>query len=524
MSFRVHNKDLLGRIGTVTTKSGSFQTPHMFPVVDPNRPILDPGFFKDSGIRAIMTNAYLLKRGRPNQGPENVHGTLGFNETVATDSGAYQILEYGRVGVKPSEIVGYQEMIDTDIAVILDLPTGYHSDASRASWTVDETVRRADEALKKIRRRDILWVGPIQGGIHIKEVARSAKEMGKRPFSIFALGSPTEIMEVQRFDILVDMIIAAKKNLPPSQPLHLFGAGHPAIFPFIVALGCDLFDSAAYALYARMGRYLSSDGTQELDQMEEFSCQCRVCDKMTPKDMRRLDPSDRERLLSQHNLLACFSELRRIREAIRKGRLWDLLEYRAGANPNFKKFLARIVHHSPFLEEFTPTVKPRGISHLGAASDHRPEMIRHLARKSWIPVERNRSVVLLPGRWRRPYHEDPRNMPIAGKLLNRPDTLVWFYTIPFGPVPAYLDETFPLAQTESFENRDPANYAARAVQVATSIKRLSPNRVIILCEGDYGKTVAKELGRKFSKSKLVVIPISDSIPKSIVARTLRPLN
>ena len=524
MSFRVHDKDLLGRIGTVTTKSGSFQTPHMFPVVDPNRPVLDPGFFKNSGIHAIMTNAYLLKRGRPNQGPENVHTTLGFKETVATDSGAYQILEYGRVGVKPSEIVGYQEMIDTDIAVILDLPTGYHSDASRAGWTVDETVRRADEALKRIKRRDILWVGPVQGGIHIKEVARSAREMGKRPFSIFALGSPTEIMEVQRFDILVDMIIAAKKNLPPSQPLHLFGAGHPAIFPFIVALGCDLFDSAAYALYARMGRYLSSDGTQELDQMEEFSCQCRVCDRMTPGDMRRLNPSDRERLLSQHNLLACFSELRRIREVIRKGRLWDLLEYRAGANPSFKKFLARIVHHSPFLEEFTPSVKPRGISHLGDASDHRPEMIRHLARKSWIPIERDRAVVLLPGRWRRPYHEDPRNMPIVGKLLNRPDALVWFYTIPFGPVPADLDETFPLAQTESFDNGDSSNYERRAVQVATSIRRLSPKRVIILCEGDYGRIVAEELARKFSKHKMVVIPISDSIPKSVVARTLRALN
>jgi 7-cyano-7-deazaguanine tRNA-ribosyltransferase len=523
LSFRVHDKDLLGRIGTVTTKSGSFQTPHMFPVVDPNRPILDSKFFHESEIHAIMTNAYLLKRGTPNKSPEDVHKTLGFRETVATDSGAYQILEYGRVGVKPSEIVAYQEMIDTDIAVILDFPTGFHSDASRAGWTVDETVRRADEALKKIKRKDILWVGPIQGGIHVREVARSAREMGKRSFSIFALGSPTEIMEVQRFDVLVDMIVAAKKNLSPSQPLHLFGAGHPAIFPFIVALGCDTFDSAAYALYARMGRYLSSDGTHELAQMEEFSCQCRVCDHIGPGEMRRLDPSLRETLLSQHNLLACFSELRRIREAIRKGRLWDLLEYRANANPSFKKFLARIVHHSPFIEEFTPTVKPRGISHLGEASDHRPEMIRYHARNSLIPAEKSKVVVLLPGRWRRPYHEDPRNMPIVSKLLNRSDATVWFYTVPFGPVPMELDETFPLAQTESFDDGDPANYMARAIRVVSSVRRLSPKRVIVLSEGEYGKTVAKKLTEIFPKSKVTIIPISDSIPKSVVTRTVRAL-
>ena len=495
----------------------------MFPVVDPNRPILDSKFFQDSGIKAIMTNAYLLKKGRPNQSPENVHKTLGFKETVATDSGAYQILEYGHVGVKPSEIVAYQEVIDTDIAVILDFPTGFHSNVSRAGWTVDETVRRADAALKKIKRKDILWVGPVQGGIHIKEVARSAREMGKRPFSIFALGSPTEIMEVQRFDVLVDMIVAAKKNLPPSQPLHLFGAGHPAIFPFVVALGCDLFDSAAYAIYARMGRYLSSDGTQELAQMEEFSCQCRICDHTNPNEMRRLDPSSKESLLSQHNLLSCFSELRRIREAIRKGRLWDLLEYRANANPSFKKFLARIVHHSPFLEEFTPTVKPRGISHLGEASDHRPEVIRYQARKSLIPVEKKKAVVLLPGRWRRPYHEDPRNLPIVSKLLNRADATVCFYTIPFGPVPMELDETFPLAQTESFDDRDPNSYGTRAIQVAGSVRQLSSKRVIILSEGEYGKTVAKEVTKAFPRGKVTIIQIGESIPKRAVTRTVRAL-
>ena len=523
MSFRVHDKDLLGRIGTVTTKSGSFQTPHMFPVVDPNRPVLDSTFFRESGINAIMTNAYLLKRGRPNQSPEDVHGTLGFKGTIATDSGAYQILEYGRVGVKPSEIVAYQEMIDTDIAVILDFPTGFHSDAPRAEWTVDETVRRADEALKKIKREDILWVGPVQGGVHIKEVARSAAEMGKRPFSIFALGSPTEIMEVQRFEILVDMIIAAKKNLPPSQPLHLFGAGHPAIFPFIVALGCDLFDSAAYALYARMGRYLSPDGTQELDQMEEFSCQCPICDRTTPGKMRRIDPSLREKLLSQHNLLACFSELRKIREAIRKGRLWDLLEYRANANPGSKKFMARILNHSSFLEEFTPVVKPRGISHLGEPSDYRPESVRYQTRKFWVPTNRGKAVVLLPGRWRRPYHEDPRNMPIVSKLLNRADASVLFYTIPFGPVPMELDETFPLAQTESFDNGDTATYEKRASQVLTSVKRSSPRQVVILSEGKYGKALGKEITKAIPRSRLTIVPSSELNPNLVVTKILRAL-
>jgi 7-cyano-7-deazaguanine tRNA-ribosyltransferase len=523
LSFQVHSKDLLGRIGTLTTKSGSFQTPHMFPVVDPNRPVLDPRFYREAGIRAVMTNAYLLKRGRPGQQPKDVHETLGFKETVATDSGAYQILEYGQVGVKPAEIVAYQEKIDTDIGVILDFPTGFHSDARRAGWTVDETVRRADEALKRIKRKDILWVGPVQGGVHIKEVARSAVEMGKRPFSIYALGSPTELMEAQRFDVLVDMIIAAKNALPQSRPLHLFGAGHPAMFPFIVALGCDLFDSAAYALYARTGRYLTSDGTQELAEIEEFSCMCKICNDTTPEEMRRLDTSEREQLLSEHNLLACFSELRRIREAIRRGHLWDLLEHRTGANPAFKKFLSKIIQHSPFLEQFTPTVKPRGISYFSEASDSRPEMVRFSVRRSRVPVERGRAVVLLPGRWRRPYHEDPRNLPIVSKLANRSNVLICFYTIPFGPVPMELDETFPLAQTESIDSQDPRVYKQRAIQVAEWIRRLSPKEVFLVSEGEYGVTLRKELVGARMKVSVSRIQAKGSKPDRTVGSIIRKL-
>jgi 7-cyano-7-deazaguanine tRNA-ribosyltransferase len=523
LSFQVHGKDLLGRIGTLTTKSGNFQTPHMFPVVDANRPVVDPKFYREAGIRAIMTNAYLLKRSRPGQPPKDVHRILGFKDTVATDSGAYQILEYGHVGVKPSEIVAYQEKIDTDIGVILDFPTGFHSDARRAGWTVDETVRRADEALKRIKRKDILWMGPVQGGIHIKEIARSALEMGKRPFSIYALGSPTELMEAQRFDVLVDMIVAAKKSLPHSRPLHLFGAGHPAMFPFIVALGCDMFDSAAYALYARTGRYLTSEGTQELAAIEEFSCLCKICDSITPGEMRRLDPSVRENVLSKHNLLACFSELRRIREAIRRGHLWDLLENRAYANPAFEKFLAKIVQYSPFLEQFSPTVKPRGISHFGEASDHRPEMVRYIARRSRVPIERGRAVVLLPGRWRRPYHEDPRNLPIVSRLANRSNVSICFYTIPFGPVPMELDETFPLAQTESFDSHDPIMYGRRARQVVAWVRRLSPKQVFLVSEGEYGVTLGKKLAEATLKLKIIGIRAKGSKPDQTVSSIVQRL-
>jgi 7-cyano-7-deazaguanine tRNA-ribosyltransferase len=516
MSFQVHGKDLLGRIGTIKTKSGAFATPHMFPVLDPHYRTLGKEFFDRVGINAVMTNAYLLKRGRQGLDPVDVHGTLDYPRTVATDSGAYQILEYGHVGVTPEEIVGYQEKINTDIGVILDVPTGFRSDPKRARWTVDETVRRADRALEVITRRDILWVGPVQGGVHLKEVQRSAREMAKRDFEIYALGSPTELMETQRYDLLVDMIVAAKKGLPKGKPFHLFGAGHPVLFPFLVALGCDLFDSAAYALYARAGRYLTPEGTQLLGDMVEFVCPCPACVDTSPERMMRSQDKEGETRLVQHNLWVCFSELRRTREAIRKGRLWELLELRSYAHPALKECFSRICHYAEILERSTPAVKPHGIFYLGLSSDNRPEKLRFVSRLPRSVEERRKLVLVLPGRWRRPFHEDPRYESIAKSFDDHPKVSICFYSLSWGPVPIELDETFPIAQTEGPDAEDSVVYQERAKSVSEFIRGLRPRSVVLVSDGDYGRAMTTELSKTFGKRVLSILNGNKLKPDAIV--------
>src|SRR5438128_10713938 len=124
MSFQVHGKDLLGRIGTIKTKSGAFATPHMFPVLDPHHRILGREFFDRVGIHAVMTNAYLLKRGRRGLDPVDVHEILDYPGTVATDSGEYKLRDYAIVGVIPEKIVPTQEKFNTIIGVIVDILTG----------------------------------------------------------------------------------------------------------------------------------------------------------------------------------------------------------------------------------------------------------------------------------------------------------------------------------------------------------------------------------------------------------------
>jgi 7-cyano-7-deazaguanine tRNA-ribosyltransferase len=523
MSFQVQGKDLLGRIGTIKTKSGVFATPHMFPVLDPHLMVLGREFFDRVGIQAVMTNAYLLKRGRQGLDPVDVHGTLDFPGTVATDSGAYQILEYGHVGVAPEEIVVYQEKINTDIGVILDVPTGLRSDPSRARWTVDETIRRADRAFEVITRKDILWVGPVQGGVHLKEVERSAREMAKRDFSIYALGSPTELMETQRYEVLVDMIVAAKKALPKGKPFHLFGAGHPVLFPFLVALGCDLFDSAAYALYARAGRYLTPEGTLLLGDMVEFSCPCPACVDTSPEELMRSHDGELGTRLVEHNLWTCFSELRRVREAIRKGRLWELLELRSHAHPALKECFIRISQYAEVLERSTPAVKPHGIFYFGSSSDNRPEKLRFVSKLPGSVEERRKLVLVLPGRWRRPFHEDPRYESVAKAFDDHPKVSICFYSISWGPVPIELDETFPIAQTEGPDGADADVLQERAMQVSKYLKGLSPKRVVVVSDGSYGRAVTKELSKTFTKRLLTVFDGEKLRPDAIIKSIERKL-
>ena len=525
MSFQVHCKDLLGRIGTIKTKSGAFATPHMFPVLDPHHRVLGRQFFDRVGVKAVMTNAYLLKRGLQGLDPVDVHRTLEYPGTVATDSGAYQILEYGHVGVTPAEIVGYQEKINTDIGVILDIPTGFRSDPTRARWTVDETVRRADRALEVIPRKDILWVGPVQGGVHLEEVERSAREMAKRDFAIYALGSPTELMETQRYEVLVDMIMAAKRALPAGKPFHLFGAGHPVLFPFLVALGCDLFDSAAYALYARAGRYLTSEGTLLLGDMVEFACTCPACVDASPEDFMKSKGDEGDTRLVQHNLWTCFSELRRIREAIRRGRLWELLEIRSQAHPSLKECFDRINRYSEILERFTPAVKPHGIFYLGSSSDNRPEKLRFVSKLAGSVDEQKKIVLVLPGRWRRPYHEDPRYESVAKAFDDHPKVSICFYSLTWGPVPIELDETFPIAQTEGPDTVAPSVLGTRAKKVSEFVQSLHPKGVILVSDGPYGRAVRTELSKTIAKHTLTLLNGEvlkpDAIVKSVERRLVR---
>ena len=451
MEFEVESKDVLGRIGKLTTKSGVVETPHLFPVVNPLiQPIPPKEIYERIRCKAVMTNAYLVKKNLEEEAVKRgVHGLLDFEGVVATDSGAYQILTYGDVEVNASEIAIFQEQINSDIAVILDIPTGLRATREYARWTVQETLRRADETLRLIKKRDVLWVGPVQGGIHLDLLAESAREIGKRPFAVYALGSPTQVMEQYMFESLVDMIVTAKMNLPMNKPLHLFGAGHPSMFALAVALGCDLFDSAAYALYARAGRYLTESGTLRLDEIGYLPCTCPVCARESPRELREIDSKLREKLLAEHNLYACMEEMKRIQQAILEGRLWELVELRAHCHPTLLQALKRVGSYSSFLEKHSPSTKRKGLFYFGHEGLPRPEITRYRKRlfERYKPPTKAKVLVLVPYQNDKPYHKSRPIGRIRQEVSENREVHLGVCAAPFGIVPIEIDDMFPISQT-----------------------------------------------------------------------------
>ncbi|MEM2242234.1 MAG: tRNA guanosine(15) transglycosylase TgtA [Candidatus Bathyarchaeia archaeon] len=519
MSFEVKDKDLLARIGKLQTKSGVVETPLLFPVVNPTvQPIPPKRIREEFGFEALITNAYILKKRFKNEPVEKgLHNFLGFNGVVMTDSGAYQILVYGDIETTPEEIVAYQEQIGSDIATILDWPTGWKATRKHAEQTVEETLKRAHALFQTKTRDDVLWVGPVQGGRYLDLVAKSAREMGALPFHIHALGSPTEVMENYRFDVLVDMILTAKMNLPIERPLHLFGAGHPFMFVLAVALGCDMFDSAAYAIYAKEGRYMTETGTARLEELEYFPCSCPKCSGKTPKDVAEMPPSERHVFLAEHNLYACLSEIRRIKQAIREGRLWEHLELRAHGHPALLQALKKLEKYEDFIEKHSPASKPSGVFFFSQVGLSRPEVVRHRLRLSerFTPPLEAEILILAPQTKTKPYHRSGFYKKLAKtfrKVLNAEELAkvhVCFYEAPFGIVPVELDEVYPLSQHEVALPPDVETVEYVAAQVANYINRTTYKTVIFLNDRETWGEKVLEACKKACREKNAIFKSFD---------------
>jgi len=383
--FDVRGKDVAGRIGRLEINGKSIETPALMPVVNPGRQLISAGELAkkfDAGV--LMTNSYMMLKDpklRADVEKRGIHDFLGFDGIVATDSGSYQLMVYGAVDTTNRGIIEFQERIGSDIGSFLDIPTLPDAYKPRAQEQLDETIKRSLEALDA---KFVVNAG-IQGGKHLDLRCKAAKAVGEK-FPLVAIGGIVPLMETYRFAELADIIATVKQNIPSDRVVHAFGLGHPMVFPLAVALGCDLFDSAAYALYALDGRYMTPYGTEKIDELKYLPCRCPVCSEHGMK-LRSLYGEDKAKALAEHNLYVCQSELDRVKQAIVDGKLWELVITRCRSHPKLLSGLYAMLSHSEWISELDPVTKDSAFYDIGPECEQRSEVVNARKRLSRVKSE-----------------------------------------------------------------------------------------------------------------------------------------
>ncbi|PSQ19367.1 tRNA guanosine(15) transglycosylase TgtA [Halobacteriales archaeon QS_8_69_26] len=447
--FEVRAVDAAGRVGelTVPRADRAVTTPALLPVVNPNLDTVEPRRLgEEFGAAALITNAYIVHgdedlRERALSG--GIHGLLEFDGVVMTDSGSFQLAEYGEITVTTREILEFQQSIGSDIATPVDVPTPPDADRETALADLETTQERLETA-DAMETGETLVTAPVQGSTHPDLRERAGRHAAATDLDVFPVGAMVPLLEDYRFAEAVEAVAAAKRGLDADCPVHLFGAGHPMMFALAAAVGCDLFDSAAYALYARDDRYLTARGTRHLENLTELPCECPVCSTHDPDDLRGMDDPTRERRLAEHNLHVSFGEIRRVRDAIRAGDLLELVETRARAHPAMLDGYRALLDEAPWLERTDPATK-RTFRYLSAESARRPEVLRHRERLDRLsPPDR---LLLTEGHEPDGDHDE-----------------TWSVVPPFGPVPPALSRSYPFtAAVPERRDDDAERAAARAV-------------------------------------------------------------
>ncbi|MEF8872625.1 MAG: tRNA guanosine(15) transglycosylase TgtA [Haloarculaceae archaeon] len=453
--FEVREYDAAGRRGELTVPRAdvTVETPALLPVVNPHVQTVPPSQLESEfGAEILITNSYVLHGSEDLREPaleQGLHDLLGFSGAIMTDSGSFQLAEYGEITVTTEEILQFQHAIGSDIGTPVDIPTPPDVSHEQAAEELATTQERLELA-ETVDTGEMLVTAPVQGSTHPDLRERAGREAASTSLDVFPIGAVVPLMNEYRFADLVDVVTAAKRGLGEAAPVHLFGAGHPMMFALAVALGCDLFDSAAYALYARDGRYLTVRGTEHLDDLDYFPCSCPVCTDHTPSDLREMDDErECQRLLAEHNLYVSFEEMRTVRQAIRRGNLLELVEMRARGHPTMLDGYRTLLDYADQLEGTDPVSKD-AFFYLSAESARRPEVLRHHQRLSRLDPDGE--ILLTEGNHSDAYDDSWRLLP------------------PFGPVPRELADAYPLAG-ELPERVDVQSYEA----AGEGVRRLAEN-------------------------------------------------
>jgi queuine tRNA-ribosyltransferase len=362
--FRVTHADGRARRGVITTPHGDVETPAFMPVGTRGAVKgVTHRDLDDLGATILLSNTYHLYL-RPGDDliarRGGLHRFIGWNKSILTDSGGYQIFSLaGRRTVDedgarfqshldgslhqltPEKAADIQAQLGSDIAMVLDECLAYPSTVEKARGSMERTLRWADRARSRfvtLRDRSVGGVvvtnrgqaqfGIVQGGVFPELREESARRTVALGFEGYAIGG---LSVGEPIATMYDVVAQTAEWLPTDRVRYLMGAGTPEDLVEAVARGIDLFDCVLPTRNARNGQLFTRDGRINIKNVKyaederppdpECRCYtCRTCSRAYLRYLFHVGEINAATLNTLHNLNFYLDTLTSIREAIAFGR------------------------------------------------------------------------------------------------------------------------------------------------------------------------------------------------------------
>ena len=349
MTFRVVARKGKARAGVIETAHGAIETPIFMPVGTAGTvkgmtvgelaaPPLD--------AHIILGNTYHLYL-RPGLEVIAAHGGLhrliGWDRPILTDSGGFQVFSQGdnvkidddgvtfrshidgsSHRITPERSMAIQATLGSDIAMAFDECPPGGAPAEVVLRAMARTTAWARRCLEVPLAPGQALFGIVQGGADVDLRRRHLDELGRLPFSGFALGGFSVGEPIADMHATLDVVA---DELPADRPRYLMGVGTPEDLERAVAAGIDMFDCVMPTRNARNGQLFTSQGKLVISHARhrmdtgpiDPECPCETCTRHSRAYLRHLYLAKEilySRLATLHNLTFYLRLIRRLRADI----------------------------------------------------------------------------------------------------------------------------------------------------------------------------------------------------------------
>ncbi|CUI05883.1 tRNA guanosine(34) transglycosylase Tgt [Massilia sp. CCM 8695] len=373
LDFQLLKTDTSGlshaRRGRLTLNHGVIETPIFMPVgTYGSVKAMSPVELKEVGSQIILGNTFHLWL-RPGTEVLNkfggLHGFMGWDKPILTDSGGFQVFSLGAMrkiteeGVKfsspidgsklflsPEISMQIQRALNSDIVMQFDECTPYEIDGRpatsvEAAQSMRMSLRWAQRSMNEFTQGENpnALFGIVQGGMfeNLRDESLAGLEEINFPgiaIGGLSVGEPKEDM--------MRMLEHVGPRLPANKPHYLMGVGTPEDLVAGVANGIDMFDCVMPTRNARNGWLFTRFGDVKIKNARykddqgplDESCDCYCCKNFSRAYLHHLHRSKEilgARLNTIHNLHYYLKLMSEMRDAIDADRFHAFrLEFNAG--------------------------------------------------------------------------------------------------------------------------------------------------------------------------------------------------